>query len=74
MVECFATGFGCGERDRQLLLRLVLTNEFGEPLRAQLQINCVVVIDLTGRDEALGLRALGGRAVQVEFIFVCEVH
>ena len=53
MVESLAAGFGCGQGDRQLLLRLVLTNEFGEPLRAQLQVNCVVVIEVATKDPAL---------------------
>jgi hypothetical protein len=74
VVECFAAGLGGGERDGELLLRLLLPDEIGEALGAQFQLDHDVVVDLAGGDEAFGFGGFAAGVVAVEFLFVGEVH
>ena len=46
-------------------LGFLLADEFGEALRAELELDDVVVVDAAGGDEAFGVGAL---------LFVCDVH
>src|SRR5690242_16849143 len=53
MVHGLAAGAGCFDGYRKVFFDLLLSDEFAEALRAQLEFECGVVFDRGGGDEAL---------------------
>lgn len=63
MIQCFAARFGCLQGDRELLLGLGLADELGEALGPELQLDGVIIVHASSRNQTLGV---GVRAVHVE--------
>ena len=60
VVERLAAGARGLEGDGELLFRLLLADELGEAVGTELQLECLIVVDTGGCDEAVGLGGTDG--------------